>query len=75
MQNLSLFGARHFDFNLLNTGNTRLIVFQNGRHLSSEKALQELVLLTILKGLHVYICNFAIQESHSLLTKLPRLFP
>ena len=40
MQNLSLFGARVLDFNLLNTGNIRLIIFQNGRHLSPEKALQ-----------------------------------
>ena len=40
MQNPSLFGARFFNFNLINTGNIRLINFQNGRRLSPKKALQ-----------------------------------
>ena len=40
MQNLSLFGTRFFNLNLTNTGNNRLVIFQNGSRLSPEKALQ-----------------------------------
>ena len=71
MQNRSLFGARCFDFNLLNTGNIRLIIFQNGSQLSPEKALQ-LPITGVVNDterdacVHLQLCNtritFAFQQ-------------
>ena len=74
MQNLSLFGARFFDFNILNTGNIRLIKFQNGLHLSPEKALQ-LPRTDVVNNtervacLHLQLCNTRITFAFQQITK------
>ena len=75
MQNRSLFGARCFDFNLLNTGNIRLIIFQNGSQLSPEKALQLPITGVSVNDtervacLHLKLCNTRITFAFQQITK------
>ena len=74
MQNLSFFGDRFFDFTLLNTGNIRLKIFQSGRHLSPEKALQLPRTDNVndterVACLHLQLCNTRITFAFQQITK------